>query len=401
MRVDITKKYKKVNNIFMGLGFMALLIGCKERCEKRTADGMVQEKREETVSPQPSGAPMMGQAELELTKKLHEVIQAKSGPSRAEDMESYEEVAPLAKGAKLKMIALPGGEFAMGSPENEEGREGDEGPRKQVRVEPMWVSEVEIPWALFRAFYENGAARNKDGSLKHVAADTPLAQLISQPTPQYNDMFASGSFESTDEFPAMNMSNHAANKFCQWLSAQTGHFYRLPTEAEWEYAARGGADTAYSWGDDPALAGEFAVYAENSNFTYQKVKQLKPNGYGLYDTAGNVAEWVLDQYTADALQKHKDGNKYQWVVPMRRYPRVFRGGSWLSDAVDLRCAARDFSTKDLKVQDPQVPKSIWYHTNAQHIGFRVVRPLVTPPAEVMHRYWNTDEWTDVLNSEDY
>lgn len=288
----------------------------------------------------------------------------------------------------------------MGSPESEPGREDDEGPQKKVLVEPLWVCEIEIPWAVYRAFYENGDPRNKDGTLKEVLPNTPLTKLVTQPTPQYNDMFVNGIFDSSDEFPAMDMSNHAANKFCEWLSAQTGHFYRLPTEAEWEYAARGGATTAFHWGDDPAQAPEYAVFADNSNYTYQKVKQLKPNGYGLYDMAGNVSEWVLDQYTADALKNHQDGSVYHWVVPATRYPRVYRGGNWDSAVTSLRCAARDASSKKLKYQDPQVPKSIWYHTDAQMIGFRIVRPMSTPPAEVMHRFWNTDEWTDMMNRED-
>ena len=99
-----------------------------------------------------------------------------------------------------------------------------------------------------------------------------------------------------DGFPAIAMTQHGANKFCQWLSAKTGHFYRLPTEAEWEYAARAGTTTTYFWGNDGSKLGQYAWYADNSDFKYQKVGKKKPNPWGLYDIYGNVTEWVLDQY---------------------------------------------------------------------------------------------------------
>ena len=99
--------------------------------------------------------------------------------------------------------------------------------------------------------------------------------------------------------PAISMTHHAAMEYCRWLSAKTGKTYRLPTEAEWEYACRAGTKTAYSFGDDPTKLGEYAWYADNSDGTPQIGGKKKPNPWGLYDMHGNVAEWCVDQYDKD------------------------------------------------------------------------------------------------------
>jgi formylglycine-generating enzyme required for sulfatase activity len=185
------------------------------------------------------------------------------------------------------------------------------------------------------------------------------------------------------------MTHHAANKYCQWLSAKTGHFYRLPTEAEWEYAARAGTTTAYYWGDstDPKTIGEHEWWGKNADFKYQKVGKKKTNPWGLHDILGNVIEWCLDGYDAKAYANLQASNP--WTVGTKPYPHVARGGSWDDeDPAKLRAAVRRASTHDWKRQDPQLPKSIWYHTDAQFLGFRVVRPLQIPTAAQMEKYWN-------------
>jgi formylglycine-generating enzyme required for sulfatase activity len=183
------------------------------------------------------------------------------------------------------------------------------------------------------------------------------------------------------------MTQFAAKMYCKWLSAKTGRYYRLPTEAEWEYACRAGATTAYSFGDDPKDLDDYAWHDGNSDDKYHKVGRKKPNPWGLYDMHGNVAEWCLDQYVADG---YKDGKDKLSVCPLAPstmpYPHVVRGGSWLDGAEVLRSAARRGSNKDWKMQDPQYPQSIWYHTDAEFLGFRVVRPLRTPTAEDAARY---------------
>ncbi len=375
-------------------------------------------------TPTPSEWALPSANRLFVSKQVHEVVLKKGGPGTEAEMKDYEEIAPRANQAKYKMVALKGGEFLMGSPEGEhENRTDDEGPQKKVRVGPFWIGQTEIPWALYKPFYENGVARNKDGSL--IAADKEkevtvrgkqrkkavkdalvrgdtgnIVDVVSQPTPQYHDMFGSGEHASELNYPAMCTTHHAASKFCQWLSAQTGHFYRLPTEAEWEYACRAGTTTAFHFGDDMAKMDDYAWHGDNSEFTYYPVGTKKANPWGLHDMHGNVAEWVLDGFSDGYRNTIKDGSVNPWNISLTRYPRIVKGGSWDQNPDECRSAARMQSVNDWKDTDPQVPKSIWYHTDGQFIGFRIVRPLKAPTAEEMHVYWNTDWWEPTRNAED-
>jgi formylglycine-generating enzyme required for sulfatase activity len=176
------------------------------------------------------------------------------------------------------------------------------------------------------------------------------------------------------------MTQLAAKTYCEWLSAKTGIYYRLPTEAEWEYACRAGTTTAYSFGDDPAKLGEYAWYFGNSEEAYHKVGKKKPNPWGLYDMHGNVQEWCLDQYHPDfyARLAGKEPVKNPLAVPTEIYGRIVRGGSWDDDAAVLRSAARVPSIPAWKKRDPQFPQSVWYLTDADGVGFRLVRPLRVP-----------------------
>src|SRR5437899_339736 len=123
-----------------------------------------------------------------------------------------------------------------------------------------------------------------------------VSDAVTRPAKPYVEMsFGMGK----DGYPAISMTQHAANKYCQWLSAKTGQFYRLPTEAEWEYACRAGTTTTYFFGSDTNQLKDYAWYEDNSDFKYQKVGKKKPNPWGLYDMYGNVVEYVLDQYDAD------------------------------------------------------------------------------------------------------
>ncbi len=288
---------------------------------------------------------------------------------------------------KLELVPIPGGKFLMGSPESEADRNDDEGPQHEVEISPLWMGKYEITWDQYDTWGEGmDQLRRKMMSLKQSPRDLAV-DGVSKPTEPYTDMsFGMGK----GDYPAICMTQHAARTFCQWLSAKTGRYYRLPTEAEWEYACRAGTTTAYSFGDNVDELEDYAWFFDNSEDQYQEVGQKKPNPWGLYDMHGNVAEWVLDQYVEDYYEQ-----KTEWTnplaVPKTLYPRVVRGGGWDDDPEMLRSAVRDRSDEEWKKQDPQVPRSIWYHTDAQSVGFRVVRPLVEPSAQEKASKWDKTE----------
>jgi len=282
------------------------------------------------------------------------------------------------------MVPIPGGEFAMGSPANEAKRKADEGPQRKVKIAPFWMGKVEVTWNEFELFmYRDEERKYKDFIPTDPKIDK-VSDAVARPTQPYVEMsFGMGK----DGYPAISMTQHAARKYTEWISAKTGYYFRLPTEAEWEYACRAGTTTAYSWGDDPSQIGEYAWYEDNGDFKYQKVGKKLPNPWGLHDMHGNVAEWVLDAYEPNykSVARQTD-NPYN--RPVQLYPRTVRGGSWDHPADMSRSAARLASEADWKIQDPQLPKSIWYHTDAQFLGFRLLVPLKVDDVDKMMDFWN-------------
>ena len=323
--------------------------------------------------------------ELELIKKIHKKIVADTKEKTVAEMKSYTNTIPGTT-VTYAMVPIPAGEFVMGSPNGEKKRKEDEGPQHKVKVEPFWMEKYEVTWNEYELFMypeEIKARTSADATTNYVSN---VADACTRPTKPYVEMsFGMGK----DGFPAISMTQHAANKYCEWLSARTGHFYRLPTEAEWEYAARAGTKTAYFFGDDEKKLGEYAWDADNSDFKYQKVGKKKPNPWGLYDVHGNVAEWCLDQYDPEFYKNFvKSVSENDWNKSTKPYPHVVRGGGWDDDADRLRSAARRGSAKSWKQQDPQLPKSIWFLTDAQFVGFRIIRPLKVPSPEEMKKFWN-------------
>ena len=286
---------------------------------------------------------------------------------------------------KVKMVFISGGTHNMGSPKSEKGHFGDEGPQHKVKIDPFWMGKFEITWDLYELFLAREIDSKKPQKVMGKEVDIHI-DAVSGATQPYTEMSFGMGIEG---YPAICMTQLAAVKFCEWLSAMTGNFYRLPTEAEWEYACRAGTRTAYSFGDDPENLDIYAWHEGNSNGAYHQVGQKEPNPWGLHDMHGNVSEWTLDQYIPTVYKKRKRKTvKNPLEKPKKVYPRVVRGGAWSDKATRLRSAARRPSSKKWKKRDPQIPKSLWWHTDAPFVGFRVVRPFNTPPSEKQKTYWN-------------
>ncbi len=303
----------------------------------------------------------------------------------AAEMKPYTEVIANAD-VSFEMVPIPGGKFLMGSPESEADRNDDEGPQHEVEIAPFWMGKCEVTWDEYEVWMFNLDIQRRELFKGEKTELEAHADAVTRPTKPYTDMtFGMGK----EGYPAICMTQLAARTYCEWLSAKTGRYYRLPTEAEWEYACRAGTTTAYSFGDDPGELDDYAWHYENCEDSYHPVGEKKPNPWGLYDIHGNVAEWVLDQYIPDYYQQFagKVSNN-PWPVPTKIYPLAVRGGSWDDDPPALRSAARRGSEKDWKQQDPQLPQSIWYFTDALFAGFRVVRPLEVPSAEDQAKVWN-------------
>ncbi len=297
----------------------------------------------------------------------------------ADAMKPYTEII-AGTTVTLDMLPIPPGKFLMGSPADEEGRSDDEGPQVEVELDAFWMAKCELTWDAYEIWMFNlDIQRRPVLGIEPTERDL-LADAVTRPTKPYTDMtFGMGK----EGYPAICMTQLAAKMFCEWLTTKTGRYYRLPTEAEWEYACRAGTTTAYSFGDDPAELDDYAWSYENSDDAYHPVGEKEPNPWGLHDMHGNVAEWCLDHYYPDAYSRHPAGEvvKNPYFPPVKPYPQVARGGSWDDDPPALRSAARRASSKDWKIQDPQIPQSKWYHTDALFVGFRVVRPLTVPTAE--------------------
>ena len=289
--------------------------------------------------------------------------------------------------ASIKMVAIPGGEFLMGSPENEPFREEDEGPQKKVKVSPFFMGEYEVTWDQFWAFYSETMSEGRTPPSKIYANNTREdIDAVSGPTPPFG---APDQGWGMGDRPAITMTHYSAETFCQWLTLKTGKKYRLPTEAEWEYAARGGTSTPYFFEGNPKKFSNegfmkgifkpdttgingFTIYANNSSNRSQEPAKVKANPFGLKNMLGNVMEYCSDWYAEDAYKDIKDG-ELDPKGPSDGKEYVVRGGLYNSDAADLRSAARAHTEHDKWLKtDPQNPKSIWWYSDIKGIGFRVV-----------------------------
>ena len=365
--------------------FLAVAVAQEPVPQEPAADPAVpaaQEPQGDSVYPEaPDGPPPVFPVKDAVAKKPQE-------------MKPYRDQIP-GTDVGFDMLPIPAGTFLLGSPEDEEDRKKDEGPQVEFAIEPFWMGKCEVTWDEYQVFQFKLDQQLRDKGATKPGPNDPWADAVSRPTPPYVPMDFNMGIEG---YPAICMTQFAAKQYCKWLSQKTGRFYRLPTEAEWEYACRAGTTTAYSFGDDMDELEDYGWFFDNADDQYQKVGTKKPNPWGLHDMHGNVAEWVLDAYSKDgysgfaslASKSESPLPGTSVIVPEQLYPRVVRGGSWDDDPDRLRSAARNYSRKDWKVQDPQLPKSIWYHTDATFVGFRVVRPLKQPTLEEMAFYWDAD-----------
>jgi len=280
----------------------------------------------------------------------------------------YTETIP-GTNVRFDMVAVPGGTFTIGSPAGEPGRSPDEGPQQSVVIRPFWMERTEVTWDEYDAF----AFAHAIPSAGSPATPPVGADAITRPTPPYADeSFGYGKGRQ----PVISVQHHAAMEYCRWLSATTGRTYRLPTEAEWEYAARAGSTTAYAFGNDATRLGDHAWYTANAGSHPHPVATKAPNRWGLHDMHGNVAEWCLDRYDDGAYGRLSPGTIGPVLLPNeRRYPHVARGGSWDDEPTRLRSAARRHSGPEWNRRDPQSPQSIWWFTDATFVGFRLVRAV--------------------------
>ena len=322
------------------------------------------------------------------------------------EMKPYTEKIPGTE-VVFKMVPIKGGKFLMGSPEDEEGRLDDEGPQHEVELKPFWMEEHETTWKEFEQFAMTllRLAHAQNPSVE-LSPQEKIADAMACPTRAWNPGVISYDQFGKPGYPASGITVYAAQVYCKWLTTLTGRYYRLPTEAEWEYACRAGSASAFSFGDDADDIDDYAWHFDNTDGEgYKKVKQKKPNAWGLYDMHGNVAEWVLEQYSPDTYKNRKSD---MFGAPIKKpsgsgFGQVARGGSCDNDDMtNLRSARRLYSVPQWKEQDPQFPKSIWWMTDAAFVGFRIVRPLEPPKTEEEAKLYEPDPkvWFDYaeLNS---
>lgn len=297
---------------------------------------------------------------------------------------------------KFEMQPIPGGKFKFGSPDSEAGRDASEGPVLEVEVAPFWMASREVSWAEYKHYM-----RMHDMFKKLVLNETfkitddLKPNLVTAPSNLYDPTFTFKLGAEPDQ-PAVTMSQFAAKQYTRWLSELTGQFYRLPSEAEWEYAARDGKTTKYFFGDDESKLGDYAWYYENSSETFHKLGTKKPSEWGLYDIYGNVGEWTLDEFTETGREKLAGkvvASQDAIVWPTKLFPRVIKGGSWDEDAAQCRAAARRKSDDDSwRSTDPNFPQSPWWFTEAAalSVGMRLMRPLTVPAQAEQRKFWDAD-----------
>ena len=324
-----------------------------------------------------TGIPMISTASAEIFTE----------PAVVARFENFTEQIP-GTSVSFEMVAVPGGTFRMGSPSNEPFRRDDESPVRDVTVSRFFMGKVQVSWDEFWPFLMETVSegRTPPEIMRERNVEAQTVDAISGPTPPY---FLPSQGWGEGARPAITMSHYAAEIYCLWLSMKTGKKYRLPTEAEWEYAARGGTETPYFFpgnpkrfssqglrnrifGPDTTVINRFVIYELNSDAKTHEPSRVLPNPFGLKNMLGNVLEYVSDWYAPNAYSM-TGLSVTNPTGPEEGRERVVRGGNYASDATDVRVAARFATqTEEWLKTDPQMPQSIWWFTDIKGIGFRVV-----------------------------
>jgi len=325
-----------------------------------------------------------GEEGLTMEEVVVDTRELYTKPALVTEFEDYTEKIPGTT-VSFNMKAIPGGVFKMGSPPDQNYRNRDEGPVREVKIDSLWMSEVEVTWNQYLAFFNATTSQGrKEGESVQTGEDV---DAITGPTPPWG---APDQGWGMGTRPAISMTHHAAQVFCDWLSKVTGKKYRLPTEAEWEYAARAGTEGPYFFGGSPkeyegeglinklfgpdtSVINSYVVYHENSPYRTQPPSYVKPNPFGLKNMLGNVAEFCVDYYDPQAYAKYPPGVINNPQGPRDGEEHVIRGGSFKNSAKNLRVARRDHTrTREWLETDPQIPKSIWWYSDCNDVGIRIV-----------------------------
>jgi formylglycine-generating enzyme required for sulfatase activity len=286
--------------------------------------------------------------------------------SRSQAPKTYDQ--KLGPNVNFKMVAVPGGKFQIGS--KSIMADNDESPSTEIELSPFWIAEHEVTFAEWDLYFNDASlpqSKNIDG--------------VTRATPQYIDL--TWGMGRDVNHPVNSMSHQTTMMYCKWLYSKTGFFYRLPTEAEWEYACRAGTNSSAL---EPEALKTLGYFKDNSDNKFHHVKEKKPNAWGLYDMLGNLSEWTIDQY--DPAYYATINKTDPMTTPGPKYPRTARGGSYLDNATQLRCSNRIPSDAKWNQRDPQVPKSRWWLTDGMFMGFRVVRPAKQPEKEEIEKFYD-------------
>lgn len=282
---------------------------------------------------------------------------------------------------EFEMVPIPGGSFIMGS---DSPGFSDQNPAHEVKIDPFWIGAHEVTWDVFELFLD----KNFEESMTEGGVEAQVDGLTRPSLPYLDMTFGMGK----EGKPAVGMTQFGAIQFCHWLYLKTGIFYRLPTEAEWEYAARAGSDSRFFFGEDSQELESYAWIASNSGGQTQSVGTKKPNPWGIFDIYGNVQEWTIDQYDPAFYSRSPKDNPVN--TPVKLYPHAVRGGSFKTPAEQIGSAFRSASDPNWKRIDPQIPKSQWWFPEAPFMGMRVVRPFNPPSDAEIKAYYNQEPMAD-------